>query len=328
MSKNKNSRGHEAEKPSEIPAKGWIDIGKRTISQISDDNIQIVSAGVAFYFFMALFPAILAMVNIYSLVIEPATIREHFSVLSNILPATAYDLITGILEPLLKQPESTIGWSLLLSILISLWSANKGTSALFEGINIAYDEKDKRGFIKKTGLTFIFTIGAILLFVLCILVLVFYPAFIDRLNISQAMESFIGWIRWIVIAALFVFGMGMLYKKAPDRDDPETRWLSWGAVLSTVLWLAGSMLFSWYVDNFGSYDKVYGSFAAVIILLLWLFISAFIVLIGAEINSEMEHQTRRDTTIGEDKPMGKRNAYHADHVAGKDLKDEKTNPES
>lgn len=321
MSSKNNSRGHKAEKPINIPAKGWKDIGKRTISQIADDNIQIVSAGVAFYFFMALFPAIIAMVNIYSLIIEPSKIREHFSALDNILPATAYDLITGILEPILQQPDSTVGWSLFLSIIISLWSSNKGTSALFQGLNIAYDEKDERGFFKKTGLTFIFTIGAILLFLICLIVLIFYPAFIDKLNLSSGMESFTSWIRWIIIAALFVFGLGMLYKKAPDRDDPETRWLTWGAVLSTVFWIVGSLLFSWYVDNFGNYGEVYGSFAAVIILMLWLFLTAFIVLLGAELNSEMEHQTRKDTTVGKDEPMGQRDAYHADHVADDDSKE-------
>ena len=315
MSSGSNKKGHSAEKPAQIPQKGWKEIGKRIISQISDDNMQIVSAGIAFYFFMALFPALLAMVNIYSLIIAPDKLKEHFNSLNEILPPSAYDIITGIIQPIIEQPNTTLGWSLAISILISLWSANKGTSALFQGVNIAYDETDNRGFIKKTGLTLIFTIGAIFLGLICLMLLIFYPAFVNELPISGGIETLIGWVRWILIALIFIFGLGMLYKKAPDRDDPEFKWLSHGAVVSTLLWIVGSLLFSWYVQNFGSYDKVYGSFAAVIILMLWLFITAFIILLGAELNSETEHQTRKDTTVGEDEPMGQRGAYHADHVA-------------
>ncbi len=320
MSTQTNNKGQSAAKPREIPTKGWKEIGKRTFSQVSDDHLQIVSAGIAFYFFLALFPAIIAAINIYSLVIDPSQIEQQFSTLEGFLPAQAYEIITGILEPILNKPDTTLGWSLAISILVSLWSANKGTSALFEGINIAYDEKDERGFIKKTGLTFAFTIGAILLGLLCMMLLIFYPAFIDKLGLPSGMESFITYGRWFLIAFLFIFGLGLLYRKAPDRDDPETRWVTWGAIASTILWIVGSLLFSWYVSNFGSYDKVYGSFAAVIVLMLWLFLTAFIILLGAEVNSEMEHQTRKDTTIGEDEPMGERDAYHADHVASRDKK--------
>jgi membrane protein len=316
MSTGINKKGQTAEKPRQIPFKGWKEIGKRTFSQISDDHVQIVSAGIAFYFFLALFPAIIATINIYSLVIDPSQIQEQFDTLEGFLPSKAYEIITGILEPILNKPNSTLGWSLVISILVSLWSANKGTSALFEGINIAYDEKDERGFIKKTGLTFIFTIGAIILGLVCMMLLIFYPAFVDKLGMPSSLETLIGWGRWFLIAILFIGGLGILYKNAPDRDDPEYRWVSWGAIFSTILWIAGSFLFSWYVENFGSYDKVYGSFAAVIILMLWLFLTAFIILLGAEINSEMEHQTRKDTTVGEDEPMGERGAYHADNMPG------------
>ncbi|MBT8319353.1 MAG: YihY/virulence factor BrkB family protein, partial [Gramella sp.] len=284
MSNQKYHKGKYAEKPREIPATGWKEIGKRVFNQLSADHVQIVAAGIAFYFFLALFPAIIAMINIYSLVIDPSQIREQFSALSNILPSQAYEIITGILEPILNKPNSTLGWSLVISILVSLWSANKGTSALFEGINIAYDEKDERGFIKKTGITFLFTIGAIVMGLLSLMLLIFYPAFIDKIGLPSGLESFIDWGRWFLIAFLFIIALGMLYKNAPDRDDPEFKWVSWGAILSTILWIGGSLLFSWYVESFGSYDKVYGSFAAVIILMLWLFITAFIILLGAEIN--------------------------------------------
>lgn len=319
MNKTTSSdRGHNAEKPIKIPSLGWKDIAKRTYSQIKKDHVQIVSAGVAFYFFMALFPAIIALINIYSLIIEPSEIQTQFDLISQFFPANVFSIITEILEPILSKDNQTLGWSLIISILISLWSANKGTSALFEGINIAYNEVDNRGFIKKTFITLIFTMGGILLTLLSLLFLIFFPLFVDKLGLSESITTVIGWGRWIAIGSLLIFGLGLLYKNAPDRDDPKFKWVSWGAAIGAVLWILGSFLFSWYVTNFGSYDKVYGSFAAVIILLLWLFLTAFIILLGAEINSEMEHQTRKDTTIGEPEPIGERGGYHADHVAGKD----------
>lgn len=308
--------GHSATKPHQIPSKGWKEILKRTFSEIKDDHVQIVSAGIAFYFFLAIFPAIIAAINIYSLILEPAQIREQFMALKEMLPAQAYQIISGILEPMVNQSNNTLGWSLVISTLISLWSANKGMTALFEGLNIAYDEQDDRGFIKKTAITLFYTIGAIILGLISLLVLVFFPAYVDELGLTPGLESMISYARWLVIALLFITGLGLLYKNAPDRDDPKFSWASWGAILSTILWIGGSLLFSWYVNNFGSYDKVYGSFAAVIILMLWLFLTAFIILMGAELNGEMEHQTRRDTTVGEEEPMGQRGAFYADHVAG------------
>jgi membrane protein len=324
MDKNKNkvkNRGNEAEKPKQIPFAGIKDIGKRVFSQINKDHVQIVSAGVGFYFFLALFPTIVAAISIYSLVLEPSQIQEQLSNLNRLLPQKAFEMINGFLEPILKEDKQKLGWGLLISILISLWSANKGTSALFEGINIAYNE-ESRGIIKKNALTLVFTLGAIVLGMLSLLIVIFFPIFIGKIGFSETIESVLGWGRWIVLGFILVFTLSMLYKIAPHRDNPEFKWVSWGAVIGAVLWVLGSALFSWYVNNFGSYSDLYGSFAAVVILLLWLFLTAFIVLLGAEINSEMEHQTRKDTTVGEDDPMGQRGGYHADHVAGKDKKND------
>lgn len=319
MSKTTSSdRGHKAEKPIEIPATGWVDIGKRILSQLKKDHVQIVSAGVAFYFFLALFPAIIAFISIYNLIVDPAQIQEQLSMLSRLFPDKAFTIITEVLDPILNESEQTLGLSLLISTLVSIWSANKGTSALFEGINIAYNEEENRSFIKKTIATLTFTFGGIILTLLSLLLLIFFGTFVDQLGLPDTLRNIIDWSRWVLIAFLLVAGLGLLYKNAPDRDDPKFRWVSWGSVIGTLLWIGGSFLFSWYVNNFGSYDKVYGSFAAVIILLLWLFLTAFIILLGAEINSEMEHQTRKDTTTGEPEPIGERGGYHADHVAGKD----------
>lgn len=316
---NRKSRGHQAEKPSRIPQKGWKDISKRVFSQLKKDHVQIVSAGVGFYFFLALFPTILAAISIYSLILEPSQIEEHLNSVGRLLPAQAFDTIIGIIDPVLSQDNQELGLGLIISILISLWSANKGTSALFEGINIAYDEEDDRNFFKKNAITLGFTLGAIILGLISLLLVILFPVFIEKLNLPHAMEVVFTWSRWVILGIILIFSLSMLYKIAPRRDNPKFRWVSWGAVIGSILWILGSILFSFYVDNFGSYDEGYGQFASVVILLLWFFLTAFIVLLGAEINSEMEHQTRKDTTVGEREPMGQRGAYHADHVAGKDL---------
>ena len=313
-----NNRGREATKPQQIPIAGWKDIGKRVFAQMKLDHVQIVAAGVAFYFFLALFPTIVAAISIYSLVLEPAQIQEQFDNLSLMLPQQAFGMISEILTPVLEQSNSELGWGLVISILISLWSANKGTSALFEGINIAYDENDDRGIIKKNLLTLLFTLAAVVIGFLSLLIVIFFPLLIGKVGLPIQIENILDWSRWIVLAIVLVLSLSMIYKIAPNRNNPQFGWVSWGAIFGTVVWILGSILFSWYVQNFGSYDDLYGSFAAVVILMLWLFLTAFIVLIGAEINSEMEHQTRYDTTIGKDMPLGKRNAYHADHVAGED----------
>lgn len=280
------------------------------------DHVQIVSAGVGFYFFMALFPTIVAAISIYGLVSDPVQIESHISSLSGFMPAEATDMIDSFLKPIVSKPDQHLGWGLLFSILISIWSANQGTSALFEGVNIAYNEEDNRSYIKRTALTLLFTVAGLVVGLLSLLVIIFFPAFIEHIPIGSTLQTIIGWTRWLLLAVIIIVALGVIYKKAPDRDNPEIKWVSWGSVIAATLWILGSLLFSWYVKNFGSYDDMYGSFAAVVVMLLWLFLTAFIILLGAEINSEMEHQTSKDTTVGPDEPLGERGGYHADHVAG------------
>ncbi len=308
-------RGEEAKWPHQIPLRGWVDIGKRVWHEMKADNVQIVSAGVAFYFFLAIFPTIVAAVSIYTLVLDPSRIEQQVSHLQLFLPEQSFNMLNNFLDPILEQSNHEIGWGLIISVLISIWSSNKGTSALFQGINIAYDESDNRNFFKKNLLTLLFTLGGVVLGFISLLIVIFFPLLIKDLGLAPEIEHVLGWIRWVILGVFLILALSMVYKIAPNRRNPRFMWVSWGAILGTIIWLGGSMAFSWYVGNFGSYDDLYGSFAAVAILMLWLFLTAFIVLMGAEINSEMEHQTRYDTTIGIDKPMGERNAYHADHCA-------------
>ncbi len=313
-----DKRGHRAEKPKIIPLKGWKDIALRVKDQLKTDHVSIVSAGIAFYFFLAIFPTIAAALSIYGLVMDPAEVQQQMGQLATILPEQAHQMISNILEKQSEKSESSLGWSLVLSILISLWSSNKGTQAVFQGVNITYNEQDDRGFLKLTGVTLLFTIGGIIIGFIAIIMVVAFPALIDKIGLPSTLETIIQLLRWPILALIVMFALAAVYKVAPYRKSPEFKWTKWGAVIATVLWLGGSLLFSLYVNNFGSFDETYGSFAAVIILMLWFFLTAFIILLGSEINSEMEHQTSRDTTTGKDKPMGERGGYHADNVAGKD----------
>ncbi len=310
--------GQKAEKPKQIPKKGWKEIALRVKDQFSKDHILIVSAGTAFFFFLAIFPTIAAALSIYGLIMDPVEVSQQMNQLGNILPNQARQVIGDILERQSGKSGSELGWSLVLSILISLWTSNIGTRALFNGLNITYNEKDQRGFLKLSGITLLVTIGGIIIGFIALAIVVAFPAFINNFGLPSTLETTIQLVRWPVLALIVMTSLAIVYKVAPARSNPQFRWASWGAVVATLLWLIGSFLFNVYVSNFDTLDATYGSFAAVIILMLWFFLTAFIILLGAEINAEMEHQTSKDTTIGEDKPIGERGAYHADHVAGED----------
>lgn len=308
------NKGRRARRPSQIPFKGYKEIFKRVVSQINNDHVQIVSAGIAFYCFMAVFPTIAAAFFIYGLIMDPVEIQAQLSKLISILPNEAGEMIAGIMETSAEKSDKSLGWGLLISIALSIWSANKGMSAIFQGINIAYDETDDRNIFKKYGLTLLFTFGGIIIGLICVGLVIGFSAFVDALPLPEVMKTIISYLRWPLMGIIIALSLSIIYKIAPDRTNPKFKWVIWGALIATVIWIGGSLIFSLYVNNFGSYDKTYGSFGAVIILMLWFFLSAFIILLGAEIASEMEHQTEIDTTIGPEQPMGDRGAYHADHI--------------
>lgn len=311
-------RGHNAEKPTQIPKKGWKDIALRVKDRLKKDHVSLVSAGIAFYFFLAVFPPIVAGLSLYGLLMEPAQVEQQMGQLANILPERAYEMISDIFERQSEESESSLGWRLVLSILVSLWSANRGAKAVFQGVNITYDEIDERNFFKWTGITLLFTLGGIIIGLIAIALVVAFPTIIHKIGLPATLESIVQFLRWPILALIVAFSLTIVYKVAPYRQSPKFKWTSWGAIIATVVWLLGSLIFNLFLSNFSRFDNAYGSFAAVIILILWFYLTAFIILLGAEINSEMEHQTNRDTTTGEDRPMGQRGGYHADHVAGKD----------
>ena len=314
--RHSSSHTNAIKKPKKFSLKDWKEIFGRVRKQINHDHLLVVSGGIAFFFFLAIFPALIATVSIYGLVVSPAEVQQQMSQITAQLPEKVHIMISDILKNIADKSGSTLSWSVFLGVLISLYSAKKGITALFEGINIAYNEMNERPFLKKNGLELLFTFGAIITGILALIVVAVWPAIVEKLGLPAVLQAVISWGRWILLALIIVFSLGLIYKVAPDRRNPEFKWASPGSVVATLLWIGISLLFSWYVDNFGSYDKTYGSFATVIILMLWFLLTSFIILLGAEINSEMEHQTSKDSTIGQDKPMGQRGAYYADRVAG------------
>lgn len=315
-SKLKVTPGQEAQSPSQIPKGGLKQVALRVKDQVIKDKIPIVSAGVAFYFFLSLFPALVAMFSIYGWVTDPAEVQQQMEQLTTILPEQARGMISERLQALSSQSEQSLGWGAILSILVSLYSANAGTKYLIEALNIAYDEKNERSFLKNNLVAMGFTLAGMFLGVLSAAFVVGFPALIGKLGLPGILQSILGFSRWLILGTVIMFALSALYKYAPVRSNPKFRWANWGATVAVVLWIVGSLLFSFYVKNFGDYSETYGPAAAVIILMLWFNLTSFIVLLGAEINAELEHQTAQDTTTGEPEPMGDRGAFHADHVAG------------
>jgi membrane protein len=318
-----DARGREATRPTDIPKPGWRDIAMRVKDQLSEDNVDMIAAGVAFYMFFAIFPALLAALSIYGLFADPAQVAEQIQALTEYLPGQARDIIGEQLTRIADASGGALGWSAAIGILVALWSATKGVKALMTAFNITYDETEKRGFFKfnliAIGLTlFILVFGLVVLVIVAVI-----PPVLSALNLGALTHWIVTLGRWPILFVLVMIILAFLYRFAPSRDKPRWSWATPGALLATVLWLIASLAFSIYVANFADYNATYGTLAAVVILLFWFYITAYVVLLGAEVNCEMERQTRRDTTTGEEKPMGQRRAYAADTVAGETVAGEK-----
>ncbi|MCF7701882.1 YihY family inner membrane protein [Loktanella sp. M215] len=305
-------RGQAATNPAEIPTAGWWDILKRVKSEVSDDHVSVVSAGVAFFGLLAVFPAVAALVAIVGFVLDPSDIADQLGKIVSLLPENAAAIIQDQIVQVTGGGETATGFAAIIGFLLALYGATKGMMTLMEGMNIAYDETETRGFVRlyATGVALtLFLIFGLLLAFGVILVL---PAVVGLFGLPDGFETAISWLQWPLLAVLTMFGLAIVYRFGPSRQDPKWRWVSPGAVLSTILWLVGTIGFSLYAQNFGSYNETYGTLGGVIILLTWLWLSAFIILGGAELNSEIEHQTRKDTTTGPAQPEGQRGAVKAD----------------
>ncbi len=308
--------GADADKPSEIPRRGWVQVVRRAFREASTDQVPLLAAGVAFYSFLALFPALIAAVMIYGLVRDPADVRQQVASLTDTLPADAASLLTTQLEAITSTGGGSLGIGLLVSLVLALWSASGGIGNLMTAINLAYDEEETRGFVKRRALALGLTLAAIVFVVLAVGLVAVAPAVLDQVVGDGPLRWGLEAARWIGLLLAMALALGVLYKLAPDRDAPKLRWVSTGSVVATALWLVASLGFSLYVDNFGSYNKTYGALAGVVVLLLWLWLTMYVVLLGAEINAEAEQQTAADTTVGPPEPRGQRGAVKADSLPG------------
>lgn len=308
--------GRDATRPQEIPARGWWAILKRTVQQAGEDRLLTEAAGVTFYTLLALFPAIAALVSLYGLVAEPETVRQHVAALAGVVPGGGMELIEEQVRRVTSQPSGALGLGAIAGLLLSLWSANQATKAMFGALNVIYEEKETRGFLRFTLTTLAFTLGGLVFAILVMLAVVVLPVALGFIGLGNVAEWVLRLGRWPLLVALVALVLAVLYRFGPDREEARWRWVSWGSAVASLVWLAASLGFSWYVQNFGSYNETYGSLGAVVGFMTWIWISAAVVLFGAELNAEMEHQTARDTTTGPEQPMGTRGARMADTVAG------------
>jgi membrane protein len=304
--------GIHAEKPTDIPWRGWKQIIKRSWAENSADNMPIIAGGVAFFGFLSIFPALIALISLYGLVATPETVARQVEELSAQLPESAANLIATQLNDIVTNDGGALTFGLVVSILGALWTASGGIGNLITAVNIAYDEVEARGFVKLKLISLALTLGAIAFVLVAFGLVAVVPAVIAALPLGVVGTVLAEVARWALLLAVFAGSLAVLYRVAPDRDAPQLRWVSLGSVIVTVVWALVSVAFALYVNKFGSYDKTYGAIAGVIVLMLWLYLTCYLVLLGAEINSEAEHQTAHDTTTGDPAPMGDRNATMAD----------------
>ncbi len=281
-----------------------------------EHNTSLLAAGVAFFAFLAVYPALIAVVTLVSLAADPKQITQQIQSFTVGLPPIARQLISDPLTALTRSSDGTRTLGLVISLLVALWSASSGTSSLMTAVNLAYDEQEKRGFLKFRAIALLLTLGAIVFLVLTLALIAVVPVVLNTVPLGVAGLVLAQALRWVLLFALIIVGLAVIYRVAPDRNPPKFRWVTVGSMTAALLWLLGSVGFSLYVNFFGDYNKVYGALAGVIVLLLWLYLTCYIIVLGGEINAEAERQTACDTTVGEPKPMGKRGAVVADTMPG------------
>jgi membrane protein len=308
-----DGRGRTADSPTEIPARGWMDILKRTFAQVKSDNVPVVAGGVAFYVFLSLVPALLAVILVYGLVADPEDVRRQIEDYITALPSDAQTTILEQLQAVTDQDPGGLGVGLVASVLAAIYSASKGMQGLIAALNVAYDEEETRKFVKLRLTTIGLTLAVIVGGAVGTGGMVVLGTVAEGLGTAGEVALTI--LRWPLLAVFLILGLAALYRYAPDRERAKWRWVTPGATVATVLWVLGSVAFSIYSRVAGNFTETYGSLASVAVLLLWLLLSAYVIILGAEFDSEAERQTARDSTTGRRRPLGQRDAYAADTVA-------------
>lgn len=310
----KEGRGRAANAPSQIPWPGWKDILLRVYNRISRDRTLLIAAGIAFYLILAIFPGIAALVSIYGLFFDPKALVGRIDMLAGVAPGGTIEVLREQLTRLSQQSGTALGIGFFFGLAVSLWSATSGVKAIFDGLNVAYEEEEKRSFLKLTAVALTFTAGMIAFVLLALAAIVALPVVLNYFPLGGALSVAFRIIRWPILLVILALVLAVFYRYGPSRAEPHWRWVTWGSTAASVLWIAGSILFSWYVANFGSYNKTYGSLGAIIGFMTWVWLSVVVILAGAQLNAEMEHQTAQQSTSGPARPLGSRGAKMADTV--------------
>jgi membrane protein len=316
MTHEASDRGRDAPSPWRMPLAAWKDVAFRTYKEASADNVGLIAAGVAFYGFLALVPLLGATVLTYGLVAEPRAVLRYMQAMTTMLPADVARVIGDQLINVVETSGGKKGLGLLVALAVALFGARNAAGAIVTALNIAYEEEEKRGFIKVNLLALTMTLGAVLAAVLAMVAIASLATLEKLLLGSSPVMIALGKIIPYALLALAASGAAAtLYRYGPSRDKAQWTWLTPGSVLFALAWVILTLGFGFYVANFGNYGATYGSLSAIVVLLTWLYLSSYALLFGAELNSELEHQTKRDTTDGPERPLGARGAWAADHVA-------------
>jgi membrane protein len=307
-------RGRRATAPWQIPWAGWKDILWRVYASINDNRLLAVAAGVVFYSLLAIFPAIAAFVSLYGLIADASTIDTHLSLAAGVFPAGAVDILHEQITRLTAKSDAKLGLGFITGLAIALWSANAGMKGIIDALNVVYDEKEKRSFVKLNLLSLLFTLIAILSLMIALAAVVIAPIVFSAVGLSSLLGVAIAVLRWPLLLVLAAVALAAIYRFGPSRTEARWQWLSVGSVAAAIAWLIGSVLFSWYISHFGAYNATYGSLGAAVGMMMWMWISAIVILLGGELNAEIEHQTAKDSTVGSEKPLGERGAVVADTI--------------
>jgi membrane protein len=307
-------RGRRAAAPWHIPRTGWKDILLRVYASVNDNRLLAVAAGVVFYSLLAIFPAVAAFVSLYGLIADASTIDAHLSLASGIFPAGAVDILHDQITKLAAKSDARLSLGFVTGLGVALWSANSGMKAIIDALNVVYDEKEKRSFVKLNLVSLLFTFVAILSLMVALSVMVIAPIIFSAVGLSSLLSLASVVLRWPLFLVLATIALAAIYRYGPSRREARWQWLSVGSAAAAIGWLISSVLFSWYIANFGAYNATYGSLGAAVGMMMWMWISAIVILLGAELNAEIEHQTARDSTVGVEKPLGLRGAVMADTI--------------
>lgn len=288
-------RRRVALEPRIAAAGGWWGVARRVKDDVAADNLSMIAAGAAFFGLLALFPALAAAVALYGLFTDPTTVSAHLDQLAGFAPEQVRMLLAEQLGRITAATDTSLGIGAIVALLIALWSAGKGVKSLMTALDVAYDERENRGFFKLNFTALSLTLAMLIVVPLSLAAVAVLPALVDRLPVPDVVATAARWLRWPLLAVVSAGAIALLYRFGPARTTPRPT-ISWpGAIVATVLWLIASALFSWYVSSFGSYDQTYGSVAALAVVMMWFWLSALAVLIGAEINAQLERpRLRRD----------------------------------